>query len=67
MKMWPTPTASDYRGAQTLAACKRWLSRGRNLPEAVVLAEAAEHSLSMKSPAHPVSGSMDDQPTPGTR
>lgn len=37
---WPTPTSSDYRGAQTLAACQEWEHRGTNLPEAVQLAEA---------------------------
>ncbi len=45
MRMWPTPTASDYRGAQTVAGCKAWRSRGRNLPEAVVLEEAREHQF----------------------
>lgn len=45
MRLWPTPTASDHRGAQTVAACKRWRSRGRNLPEAVVLAVKREHSV----------------------
>jgi len=67
VRLWPTPTASDYRGAQTLAACKRWRSRGRNQPEAVVLAEAAEHSLPQQAPGHPTADRIEDDPTPGTR
>jgi hypothetical protein len=33
--MWPTPNASDYKGATTLEAAKDWDQRGTNLPEAV--------------------------------
>ena len=37
--MWPTPTTSDYKGATTIEACKDWKSRGKNLPEAVLLVQ----------------------------
>lgn len=55
MRLWPTPTASDPRGAQRVESCKEWRSRGRNLPEAVVLAEAAE--LQQVKASTPLQGS----------
>lgn len=33
--LWPTPTASDHKGATNIDACKDWKTRGTNLPEAV--------------------------------
>ena len=33
--LWPTPTSSDHKGAASPASCKKWTSRGTNLPEAV--------------------------------
>lgn len=58
MKLWPTPTASDYRGAQTIAACKQWSSRGQNLAEAVVVTESAERELKCRS-------NLDEGPAAG--
>lgn len=60
MRLWPTPTASDHRGAQRVNSCKRWRSRGRNLPEAVVLAEAWEHSVTL-APMEYVFVTMDEE------
>lgn len=40
--LWPTPTASDHKGAKTAAAAKKWGSRGANLPEAVQQAAAGD-------------------------
>lgn len=36
--LWPTPTSSDHKGAQRLDACKKWKTRGTNLPEAALKA-----------------------------
>ena len=36
-RLWPTPTASDHKGAATPEAVKTWEKRGHNLPEAVQL------------------------------
>jgi hypothetical protein len=39
--LWPTPVQSDWKGATSVAACKEWKTRGKNLPERVLLANAA--------------------------
>lgn len=60
MKLWPAPTASDHRGVQTVAACKRWQTRGRNLPEAIVLAEVSGHAVTL-APMDYVFVTMDEE------
>lgn len=35
MGLWPTPTASDWKGSRKFESLREWGSRGTNLPEAV--------------------------------
>ena len=55
---WPTPNASDHKGAATPEAVKEWETRGHNLPEIAQVAGWPTPSASVvdAKPAPPVMG-----------